>query len=588
MKFLNFLILILLLNILIAKASNLDSLVEYSWENKYESLEETKKFYKEILPTVKEQKNVQLEAKLFSYLGIIEDLNGNSARAIEWLFKAIKIQEEHQFLKDLSFSYNNLGVAYFYQFSHNQALSYYKKSLEIDETLNDEKGVAGTLINIGVLYTYMDSLDKSKEFYLEALEVYQRGNDSLGIESVFNNLAKISTENKDYKEAINFYHKSLEYAKGSKNPESLFTTYYSLSTSYLALNQLDTALFYANKATNLAQKFNLRERLQWGYDILSEIYEAKNEYENSFNYLKLYTHLKDTLVNETKNAKIAEMQVLYESEKKDKQIAEIALEKEQEETLRISKEKERNLFLALALATVVILVFLAYAYYTKQKTGILLEQRNKAIQENLNQKETMIGEIHHRIKNNLQIISNIFDLQARTLKDKEALKAINDSRNKVNAMAIIHQKLYQQNDIYGIKIDDYIKNLSESIIETFNVNTNKIYLHYEIEPIYLHIDTSIPLGLIITEILTNSIKYAFSEYENGNIFIRLIKKLDYLELEIKDDGIGFEYNPTKDNGNSFGIKMIKSLCRQLKADFEVIDNKGTIYLLKIKNFKLSD
>lgn len=161
MKFLNILILILLFNILIAKASNLDSLVEYSWENKYESLEETKKFYIEILPTVKEQKNIQLEAKLFSYLGIIEDLNGNSARAIEWLFKAIKIQEEHQFLKDLSFSYNNLGVAYFYQFSHNQALSYYKKSLEIDETLNDEKGVAGTLINIGVLYTYMDSLDKS-------------------------------------------------------------------------------------------------------------------------------------------------------------------------------------------------------------------------------------------------------------------------------------------------------------------------------------------------------------------------------------------------------------------------------------------
>lgn len=423
---------------------------------------------------------------------------------------------------------------------------------------------------------------------MKALDIYENTADSIGIESALNNLAKISFNNKDYKEAINFYHKSLEYAKGSKNQEALFTTYYSLATAYITLEQLDSAIFYAESAKFLALEHNLRERLQWGYELLSEIYEAKNEYENSFNYLKLYTHLKDTLVNESKNAKIAEMQALYESEKKDKQIAEIALEKEQEETLRISKEKERNLFLGLALATVVILVFLGYAYYTKQKTGILLEQRNKAIQENLNQKETMIGEIHHRIKNNLQIISNIFDLQARTLKDKEALKAINDSRNKVNAMAIIHQKLYQQNDIYGIKIDDYVKNLSESIIETFNVNTNKIYLHYEIEPIYLHIDTSIPLGLIITEILTNAIKYAFPENENGNIFIKLSKQEEHLALEIKDDGVGFEYYTAKEAGTSFGMKMIKSLSRQLKADLDVTDSKGTTYLFKIKNFKLSD
>lgn len=588
MKFFKFIILTFIFNSGIALASNLDSLVEYSWANKYESLEKTKTLYKEILPNVLKQDNRKLEAKIYSFLGIIEDLNGNSAKAIEWLFKAVKIQEEYQFLQDLSFSYNNLGIAYFYQFSHDQALSYYQKSLSIDKALNDEKGVAGTLINIGVIYTYMDSLDKSKEFYLEALEIYQSENDSLGIESVYNNLAKISSSNKNYNEAINYYNNALKYAKGSKNQEALFTTYYSLATTYFALENIDSALFYAEYATNRALENNLRERLQWGYELLSEIFETKDNFKEAFTFLKLYTHLKDTLVNESKNAKIAEMQALYESEKKDKQIAEIALEKEQEAILRISKEKERNFFLALALSTVIILIFLAYAYYTKQKTSELLEQRNKAIQENLNQKETMIGEIHHRIKNNLQIISNIFDLQARSLKDKEALKAINDSRNKVNAMAIIHQKLYQQNDIYGIKIDDYIKNLSESIIETFNVNTNKIYLHYEIEPIYLHIDTSIPLGLIITEILTNSIKYAFSEYENGNIFIRLIKKLDYLELEIKDDGIGFEYNATKDNGNSFGIKMIKSLCRQLKADFEVIDNKGTIYLLKIKNFKLSD
>lgn len=289
------------------------------------------------------------------------------------------------------------------------------------------------------------------------------------------------------------------------------------------------------------------------------------------------------------------MQTKYESEKKDKRIIEIELKNQQEKSLRIEKEKEAlesqkklNYLLISLFSSLLILIIIFYAYRIKQRNNKLLTERNDAIQENLAQKETMIGEIHHRVKNNLQLITSILDLQARSLEDEEAIKAINDSQNRVQTMAIIHQKLYQQDNIYGISMKEYIVSISEAIVNSALDQSKEIDFKFNIDDIYLHIDSSIPVGLILTEIITNSIKYAFPEITNGIISISLFEKDETLRLEIGDNGIGMGNANSSKNSTSFGLKMIKSLARQLKAEWNIRNENGTKFEFIITNYKRSE
>lgn len=569
--------------------------IDEAWVLKDEQPEKALRELNLSLTKFKKNGNKELEAKTLSYIGVIEDIQGNSVKAIHHLLQAIKIQEKYKYSKDLSFSYNNLGIAHFYQFNYETALVYYKKSLEIDKKRKDLKGEAGTLINIGLIYTYIDSIPKAEKNYKEALNVYTKLKDSIGLASTLNNLAKIEMANKNTLQAIEYYHSSLAYLESSTLIEAKFTPYYGLANAYITLNVPHKAVNFAERAVELAKTANARERLQYGYEILAEAHKKSGNDNLAYVNLKNYADLRDSLINEDRTNQIADMQTKYESEKKDRRIIEVELKNQQEKGKRIQQEKETlekqkalNYVLISLFSLLIILAIIIYAYRIKQRNNKLLTERNEAVEENLSQKETMIGEIHHRVKNNLQLITSILDLQARSLDNDEAKKAINDSQNRVRTMAIIHQKLYQQDDIYGISMNEYITSISKAIIDSSTEKNKLINFVFDISLIQLHIDTSIPIGLIITEIITNSVKYAFPTTQTGEIFISLKEESNQLELIVRDNGVGMENANESSNSTSFGLKMIKSLTRQLKADWSITTNNGTEFKFKIKNYKRSE
>jgi two-component sensor histidine kinase len=552
--------------------------LDYAWDVRYSNTDTAKYILNGIISEGKNDRTAKNYAKAHSYIGVIEDIAGNSEKAVSHLLEAREVQEKYGFKKDLSFTYNNLGIAFFYQYNYDNALDYYFLSYNIDDELGDSLGVAGTLANIAIVYTYIDSLDRAMEIYEKVDSIYTLENDSTGRANVKLNKAKIEYANKNYQNAIKLYDNAYKLIRNSEDPEIILNTYHGKSNSFLKLGLIDSALYYCNLSNTYSLKYNLRERLQYGYDLLYEIYLENQDYELAIDALRNYTSLRDSLVNEDRNRSIVEMQEKYESERKDRLIAEIELEK-------ITNEKERNFFIALSFIILLAVVLLGFAYRFNKRKNILLSERNKAVEENLQQKETMIGEIHHRIKNNLQLISSIFDLQSRTLKDEEAIKAIMDSKNRVKAMAVIHQKLYQQSDIYGINMREYIENLTTGIVETFSALKQKINVHTNVEEVVLHIDTSIPMGLIITEVITNSLKYAFQDGKEGNIYISLHERENKLILELNDDGVGMGNAKSIENSTSFGMKMIKSLSRQLRAEWRVENEGGTKYIFEIENFK---
>lgn len=548
--------------------------ITQAWNQYHAHPDSSKHILEQELTRSRKEKNHRNEGKCLSYLGVIMDIEGNSKEAVKNLLQAIRIQEKYRFEKDLSFSYNNLGVAHFYQNNYNIAITYYRKSFEIDSARNDRTGAAGTLVNIGVVYTYLDKFAQAEQNYLEARDIYEQLHDSLGLCSVYNNLAKIAFERHHFLKAIKLYHQSIASTPGHAGIEVTFTPYYGLANSHIRLQRYPEAIRYARTAIDMAQSVQARERLQYGYEILAEAESGAGNYQEAFKALQQYTDLRDSILNKASSDAIAEMEVKYRDEQRDNELLEVKSNKlEQEKNIEVFKST-----LTISLSIIVLLIVISLLFWQRQKASkrnaSLLKERNEAIQENLKQKEMMIGEIHHRVKNNLQLISSIIDLHARTLEEGKERDVLLDSRKRVESIAIVHQKLYQSDEIFAIELNEYFNDLGQTILHHFPAGNNPVSLVVKsLTPLHVHIDSAIPLGLILAELITNSLKYAFHDIEYPLISVELVKNHQYFLLVYKDNGKSFDI-ARWNNGTSFGKRMIGSLIRQLKAQADYSGQDG--------------
>jgi PAS domain S-box-containing protein len=212
-----------------------------------------------------------------------------------------------------------------------------------------------------------------------------------------------------------------------------------------------------------------------------------------------------------------------------------------------------------------------------------VEERIKAeerIKNSLEEKVILLREIHHRVKNNLQVISSLLSLQSGYIEDQTALEIFRESQNRVRSMALIHEKLYQSKDLNKIEFSEYIESLSHDLFVSYNIDKNKIKLECRMDGIYLKIDTAILCGLIINELITNSIKHAFPGERTGQIFIDLAKGSNgNLKLSVKDDGIGFNQNFDYEKTDTLGLQLVNILSKQLGGKVELNQNGFTEFQL---------
>jgi len=211
------------------------------------------------------------------------------------------------------------------------------------------------------------------------------------------------------------------------------------------------------------------------------------------------------------------------------------------------------------------------------------EAENK-LKATLQEREILLKELHHRVKNNLQIISSLLKLQAENIKDEKLAEMFYESQNRVRAMALIHQKLYQSKSLSQIDISVYIQSLVADLIRSLNSNTRRISVEVKIEEVLLNMDTAIPCGLIINELFYNSIKYAFPGNRQGVIRIELTKdgQSDELSLTISDNGIGLPENLDYQNTETLGLQLVGMLTRQLDGSLELQRGEGTTFNLHFR------
>jgi two-component sensor histidine kinase len=203
------------------------------------------------------------------------------------------------------------------------------------------------------------------------------------------------------------------------------------------------------------------------------------------------------------------------------------------------------------------------------------------ITQSLKEKEVLLKEVHHRVKNNMQVISSILNLQSSYVTDQYALSLLKESQNRIKTMAYIHEALYQNKTFSSINFSEYISTLTNNILQSYAASIQKVRLVTDIQKIILNLDMSIPAGLIINELVTNSIKHAFTGSNEGNILINLHTKDNTLFLEVSDTGKGFPKDIDFKNTNSLGLQLVNTLVEQLNGKLELSENKygGTSFYI---------
>jgi PAS domain S-box-containing protein len=212
------------------------------------------------------------------------------------------------------------------------------------------------------------------------------------------------------------------------------------------------------------------------------------------------------------------------------------------------------------------------------------ERKNIEIQlkDSLFEKEMLLKEIHHRVKNNLMIISSLLNLQSSYIKDKESQEIFKESQNRAKSMALIHERLYQSTDLKRIDFGDYIESLSSELFHTYTTQNSIIELKINVEDIFLDINTAIPLGLIVNELITNSLKHAFPNGRNGEIDVNFHKKDDNYEFILMDNGVGFPDTIDYKNTESLGMQIITNLTEQIDGKIELDNENGTTFKISFK------
>jgi len=207
------------------------------------------------------------------------------------------------------------------------------------------------------------------------------------------------------------------------------------------------------------------------------------------------------------------------------------------------------------------------------------KRTEEALRTALAEKEVLLREIHHRVKNNMQVISGFLQLQSQYIEDQDSVEKLEECQNRVKTMALVHEKLYQTKYLGYINAREYIESLISDLMNSYVLDTH-ISMNIDIENVNINLDTAIPCGLILNELITNSIKYAFRDRESGSISVGLHLSQDhFFTLDVRDDGMGLPKNLDIANASTLGLQLVAVLVRQLGGEMHVEGNSGARFYI---------
>lgn len=510
-------------------------------------------------------------------LGVVELRNGKYHNAIGQFLEALEKSEALRDTFGMMESHYSIAWAYMDQKKNEQALEY----LQTAEYLNKKLPFSNLSLNIynhlGVLYTRFNKLPLAKQYLLKGIDQSNKPQyQGLHI-TLINNLAIVYGKEGRSGEAIALQQGALNHAREMKNYLRELQLLYGLSRTYATIDP-QKAIAYIREAITIAQQ-NKAHRQEIRYlEQIVKLYKDNRRYKEALAMLEREHAVADSFFYGSMTQRINALKTEYELTKSKARIEELD-HISNKRRLELEKSKLEKRVTLVGIGLLIIIIGLLYNQYRlKQHANIEAGQRNTALHKLVTEKEWLLKEVHHRVKNNLQTIVSLLETQSAYLRD-DALKAIQNSQNRVYAMSLIHQKLYQNENVSTVNMATYLPELVHHLRESYN-SRQRIQFRLDIDPIEMNVTQSVPLSLILNEAITNALKYAFPENstnQENTIIIDMKENADsQISLVIADNGVGFPSDFDTNKNSTLGLKLMKGLTGDLNGQFIHKRNNGTI------------
>ncbi|MCB0687133.1 MAG: tetratricopeptide repeat protein [Saprospiraceae bacterium] len=513
-------------------------------------------------------------------LGNVRRLKGEIDDAINYLNKSKNISLELKRNKDVASVDVALGIIHKNRGQYDKAIEYYDAAYKIFEEQNLKNNMASCVLNIANVYTRQKKYEAALEKYNEAIEIGKdlEEKDNL-LAFVYGNVSNLYSLTNETEKALDYATKSYELRKSKAGPQELATSLLGIANAYNKLNRFEEALQTLIQIESTIETssglLEVKERL---YESKYKIYENAGRSKEALEAVSEYLIYHDSLRKTELDKQALELDAKFDTERKEQQITMLNLQNEA--TSAKLKATRRQAFILIGgLLLVTALGFLIYRLYIKT------QEQNKVINKALQEKDILLREIHHRVKNNLQFISSLLGLQSEHISDVSALSALQEGQDRVQSMALIHQNLYQEDNLTGVEVKDYFIKLIRNLFDSYNIRPGQIQLDLEIDQLNLDVDTVIPIGLIVNELVSNALKYAFKSLQKGEIKVSLKEINGQLQLQVSDNGVGITDEEMGKVGNSFGYRLINVFKDQLQADLKITNDHGTSVVMNIGKFR---
>lgn len=508
---------------------------------------------------------------LYTQLGYVSERQGKLDKAADIAMETFLLGEELKDKRAMAVAFSDLSNLFWKQSRFEKALEYGLKALALFE----ERGLSDldydfTLYVVGNCYLALNEHKEALKYYEHSIAIGERYGFFNNLCDVYISMVYLKAYLNDFEAADRAGKSAIKYGELLDNNFMLMRSWLSIGKSQNLQGKYISAIESLERSIEIAtEDFGDDFYLSQAYEELGKAYAGNHNYREAYQAYAEYDKLKKEIFTAEADHHISLLLTEFDVAQKESTI----LVQENQ----IKKQRSRQTLLILIGCLLLFILILLYnTIQTNKKKNRLLKKQN-------DEKEYLLKEIHHRVKNNLEIVSSLLSLQSEQLGDSKVADAMQKSQHRVHSMSMIHQKLYQGKSFSSIEMKEYFSNLGNYIVDIYG-ESDRIKVMCEMKELHLDVDMAIPIGLIVNELLTNSLKYAFPENRKGLIKISLIETGNQLHLDVSDNGIGRNYEEEV-QGTGFGTQLIDLLTRQLEGKMFLNIKKGTAVSFEFLNHK---
>lgn len=512
--------------------------------------------------------------------GLIYRIKGEYSKALNNFFKALAIYEHNKDTFHILVQISNIASVYYFQGDLKKAKNYYLEAIAISRRIGDRRIESDNLCNLAGVYNDEGDYVNSEKCLNDALKIDRDMKNDVGVTHELVDLGQLYLSTGEYEKALALAKEALALSEKLGYQDVISTCYKTMGQASFKMQKHADAESYFLKALKISREMHdMNDKMQVEGN-LSDFYEATGRPDKALLHYKNYIQYRDSMYNEENTRKSVETEMNYEFDKKQ---AAIKYENDklvyQLEANNALHKQWRLFFIVVIALTLVVLFFVKRAYDNKKKLAALLAAEDQ-------RKDVLLQEVHHRINNNLQIISSLLTLQANNAENEKLTEYLVQSQNRIQSLSAMHELLYDTNSPLEINMKDYLHKVLDFHRDVAGSMPIPVTIEEDVASVFFPTKLAVPLALIINELVTNSLKYAFAGKENGRVKVTLQGNPGENNwiVTVSDNGKGL---PLEGGGrkDSLGLKLVNIMTRQIKGTFLSKNDQGAFFSLIFNQVK---